>query len=265
MAQKVLVAAGRVGNVEELGLEAAGLTATEKGLLEVNAQYQTSVAHVYAAGDLIGFPGPRLHRHGAGARGHDHMPAGRSITRSVADLLPVGIYTIPEVSSVGETEESLKERRVPYVVGRASLAENVRANLIGEAVGFLKLVARPEGGELLGVALHRPPRVRARSPGERGDGPRRHHSLLYPGGLQLPDARRGLQVRRLRRPHPAEAARPPRRTASGRPTQGLPDRETPRCLSSRVVRPRPTRSALTLITRINGHPAGVGPGGSPPR
>ncbi|HUK66582.1 MAG TPA: Si-specific NAD(P)(+) transhydrogenase [Anaeromyxobacteraceae bacterium] len=150
VAHKVLVAAGRVGNVEALHLEAAGLKATEKGYLEVNGQYQTAVPHIYAAGDLIGFPGLASTSMEQGRVAMTHA-CGKKYQQKVSDLLPVGIYTIPEVSSVGETEESLKKKGIPYVVGRTPLAENVRANLVGEAVGFLKLIASPKGGELLGV------------------------------------------------------------------------------------------------------------------
>ncbi len=150
VAEKVLVAAGRIGNVESLALDVAGLKATEKGYLEVNDHYQTAVPHVYAAGDLIGFPGLASTSMEQGRVAMTHA-CGKKYQQKVSDLLPVGIYTIPEVSSVGESEESLQKQGVPYVVGRTPLAENVRANLVGEAVGFLKLLVSPRGGELLGV------------------------------------------------------------------------------------------------------------------
>jgi len=150
VAEKVLVAAGRVGNVEALSLQAAGLSATDKGYLEVDEHYRTKVAHIYAAGDLIGFPGLASTSMEQGRVAMTHA-LGKKYQQKVADLLPVGIYTIPEVSSVGATEESLKQRGVPYVVGKTPLAENARANLIGEAVGFLKIIASPQDGELLGV------------------------------------------------------------------------------------------------------------------
>jgi NAD(P) transhydrogenase len=150
VSEKVLVAAGRVGNVEALNLEAAGLSATEKGTLEVDAHYQTKVPHVYAAGDLVGFPGLASTAMEQGRVAMTHA-LGKKYQQKVSDLLPVGIYTIPEVSSVGDSEESLKKKGLPYVVGKTPLNENARANLIGEAVGFLKLVASPKDGELLGV------------------------------------------------------------------------------------------------------------------
>jgi NAD(P) transhydrogenase len=150
VAEKVLVAAGRVGNVEAMNLEAAGLTATDKGYLEVDAHYQTKVPHIYAAGDLVGFPGLASTAMEQGRVAMTHA-LGKKYQQKVSDLLPVGIYTIPEVSSVGDSEESLKKKGIPYVVGKTPLNENARANLIGEAVGFLKIVASPKDGELLGV------------------------------------------------------------------------------------------------------------------
>ena len=149
VAEKVLVAAGRVGNVEALNLQAAGLQATERGLLEVNAQFQTAVPHVYAAGDLVGFPMLASVSMEQGRVAMNHACGIQS--RRLTGLLPVGIYTIPEVSAVGETEETLRAKGQAYVVGKASLVGNARANLIGEAVGFLKLLADAGDAKLLGV------------------------------------------------------------------------------------------------------------------
>jgi NAD(P) transhydrogenase len=149
VAEKVLVAGGRIGNVEALNLEAAGLAATDKGILEVNQHYQTKVAHVYAAGDVVGFPGLASASMEQGRVAMLHACGG--VRSKLADLLPVGIYTIPEVSCVGESEESLSAKFIPYVVGKASLQENARANLIGEAVGFVKLLASRADGKILGV------------------------------------------------------------------------------------------------------------------
>lgn len=149
VAEKVLVAGGRIGNVEALNLEAAGLAATEKGILEVNGSFQTKVPHVYAAGDLVGFPGLASASMEQGRAAMLHACGG--VRSKMSDLLPVGIYTIPEVSCVGESEESLSAKFVPYVVGKASLVENARANLVGEAVGFLKLMAAKGDGKILGV------------------------------------------------------------------------------------------------------------------
>jgi NAD(P) transhydrogenase len=152
VAEKVLVAAGRVGNVEALNLEAAGLRATERGLLEVNDHFQTAVPHVYAAGDVIGFPGLASTSMEQGRVAMTYACAGTDFrTQLQGEVLPTGIYTIPEISSVGATEESLQERSTPYVVGRGGFVENARANLIGEAVGWVKLLISPEDERVLGV------------------------------------------------------------------------------------------------------------------
>jgi NAD(P) transhydrogenase len=149
VAEKVLIAAGRIGNVEALDLANAGLTAGERGIVEVNEHFQTRVPHVYAAGDLVGFPGLASASKEQGVVAMRHA-CGQPRRRGLSDALPVGIYTIPELSGAGETEGTLSAKGTPYVVGRARLEENARANLVGEAVGFLKILASPEG-RLLGV------------------------------------------------------------------------------------------------------------------
>jgi NAD(P) transhydrogenase len=149
VAEKVLVAAGRVGNVETVNLPAAGLKATDKGLLEVNAHFQTTVPHIYAAGDLVGFPMLASVSMEQGRVAMSH--ACGVARRELSGVLPVGIYTIPEVSSVGESEEALRAQGRPYVAGKTSLIGNARANLIGEAVGFLKLLVDADDGKVLGV------------------------------------------------------------------------------------------------------------------
>ena len=152
VADKVLVAAGRVGNVESLNLEAAGLKANDRGFLEVNEHFQTSVPHVFAAGDVIGFPGLASTSMEQGRVAMTYACEGKDFrTQLQGDVLPTGIYTIPEIGSVGATEEVLQQRETPYVVGRGSFIENARANLIGEAVGWVKLLVSPEDERVLGV------------------------------------------------------------------------------------------------------------------
>jgi NAD(P) transhydrogenase len=145
----VLVATGRKGNTETLNLAAAGVKTGEFGVIPVDHQFRTNVPHIFAAGDVVGFPAlastsmEQARRAVACALGlavGDHLP-----------LLPNGIYTIPEVSMVGETEESLQKEHVDYVVGHALYSDNARGQLIGDKDGFLKLLVRRDTMQLLGV------------------------------------------------------------------------------------------------------------------
>jgi NAD(P) transhydrogenase len=146
----VLVAAGRASNTATLNLAAAGLEAGPRGLLTVDAHYCTAVPHIYAAGDVIGFP----------ALASTSMEQARvamchafhtGYKTDLAPILPTGIYTIPEVSMVGSAEEDLKAKGVDYVVGRASYAHCARGEIIGDQTGFLKLLFRRDDMKLLGV------------------------------------------------------------------------------------------------------------------
>ncbi len=135
----ILVSSGRGGNTKGLGLEAVGIAADNRGRISVNAHYQTSLSHVYAAGDVIGAP----------ALASTSMEQARvamahafdlKYKTDVAQVLPYGIYTIPECSMAGETEETLKAKAIPYLAGKATYATNARGHIIGEAQGFLKLL-----------------------------------------------------------------------------------------------------------------------------
>jgi NAD(P) transhydrogenase len=146
----VLVAAGRVANVAGLGLERAGVTVDERGLLTVNEHYQTAVPHIYAAGDVIGFP----------ALASTSMEQARvamvhafdlKYKTAVAPIFPLAVYTIPEVAMVGETEESCRHKRTDYCVGRALYRTNARGQITGDLGGELKLVFRYPDRTLLGV------------------------------------------------------------------------------------------------------------------
>jgi NAD(P) transhydrogenase len=151
-ADAVLVAAGRASNTEALGLSAAGLGTGAGGRIEVDKAYRTSVPHIYAAGDVIGFP----------ALASTSMEQARlamvnafdlKYKTEVAPILPYGIYTIPEVSMAGETEETLKAANVPYVIGRAEYNNNARGLIIGDNAGFLKLLYRAEDMRLVGTHI----------------------------------------------------------------------------------------------------------------
>lgn len=146
----VLVAAGRASSTDALNLEAAGIKIGPTGRLIVDCHYRTSAPHVYAAGDVIGFP----------ALASTSMEQARvaichafdqGYKTALAPVLPTGIYTIPEVSMIGSTEEELKSREVDYVVGRACYGQCARGEIIGDESGFLKLLFRREDMKLLGV------------------------------------------------------------------------------------------------------------------
>jgi NAD(P) transhydrogenase len=146
----LLVAAGRQSNTARLDLARAGLEAGPRGILTVDRFYRTNVRHIYAAGDVIGFP----------ALASTSMEQARvamchafevGLKKKVAPILPAGLYTIPEVSAAGATEEELRKKRVPYVAGTARYHHNARGDIIGARRGFLKLLFRRGNGRLLGV------------------------------------------------------------------------------------------------------------------
>jgi NAD(P) transhydrogenase len=150
--QSILVATGRTGNTRGLNLEKIGIQPSKRGNLEVNANYQTNVPHVYAVGDVIGFP----------ALASTSMEQARvamvhafnlQYKDNVSTILPYGIYTIPECSMAGETEESLTEKGVPYVVGRTRYSHNARGQIIGDKDGFVKLIFHEPDMKLLGVHI----------------------------------------------------------------------------------------------------------------
>jgi NAD(P) transhydrogenase len=151
-AETALFAAGRRGAVEGLGLERAGLGINQRGNIDVNDQYQTGVSHIYAAGDVIGFPALASTSIEQGRVAMCHA-FGFPYKQRLASQLPMGIYTIPEISAVGENEESCKEKKIPCVVGRAKYANNARGQIIGDTAGLLKLIFRPDNKQLLGVQI----------------------------------------------------------------------------------------------------------------
>jgi NAD(P) transhydrogenase len=148
----LLVCAGRQSNTAHLDLAAAGISAGARGLLPVNANYQTSVAHIYAAGDVIG--APALATTGIEqARVAVAHAFGSSLKSDLATCLPYGIYTIPEASMAGETEAALIADGIDYIVGRARYADLPRGEIIGDKSGFLKLLFRRSDMRLLGVHI----------------------------------------------------------------------------------------------------------------
>jgi len=146
----VLVAAGRKSNTDALGLEAAGIKPAERGVIPVDEHYRTTVPHIYAAGDVIGFPALASTSMEQARLAIRHAFGPQSLGR-VSSLLPTGVYTIPEVSMIGETEESLRRANVDYVAGRGPYSASARGRIIGDMDGFLKLLFRSGDMKLLGV------------------------------------------------------------------------------------------------------------------
>ncbi|MBI4909701.1 MAG: Si-specific NAD(P)(+) transhydrogenase [Acidobacteria bacterium] len=151
VADKALYSIGRTGNTSRLGLDAAGLTPDDRGRLAVNEHYQTAVGHIYAVGDVIGFPSlaSTSMEQGRIAASHAFMLDAKS----VPELFPYGIYTIPEISMVGRNEEELTKLGVPYEVGRASYKEIARGQIIGDCTGLLKLIFNSQDRKLLAVHI----------------------------------------------------------------------------------------------------------------
>ena len=144
----VLAAAGRTGNTAGLGLEALGIAADKRGSLCVNEHFQTTVPHIYAAGDVVGFPGLASTSMEQGRAAMSHAFGLTPRTR-LTPLFPYGIYTIPEMSYVGASEEELRGKGVDYLVGRASMQDNARGEILG-ASGFLKILFAPDR-KILGI------------------------------------------------------------------------------------------------------------------
>jgi NAD(P) transhydrogenase len=137
--EAVLVAAGRRSNTGSLNLAAAGLAAGERGDLKVDPHYRTAVPHIYAAGDVIGFPG-LASTSMQQARRAMRVAFGAAGNLPVRDILPSAVYTIPEVAMAGDTEQAARLAGIDYVVGRARYSDNPRGCIIGEKEGFLKLI-----------------------------------------------------------------------------------------------------------------------------
>ena len=147
----VLFASGRSGTIDGLELEKAGLSADSRGRINVNDNYQTDVTHIYAAGDIIGFP----------ALAATSMEQGRHATCHAFDVkvdnkprnFPYGIYSVPEVSMVGMTEQEVKSEGIAYEVGLARFGETSRGLISGRTEGMLKMIFSIDDGKLLGVHI----------------------------------------------------------------------------------------------------------------
>jgi NAD(P) transhydrogenase len=148
-ADTVMYSAGRQGATAELDLAAAGLEADARGRIAVDDRFRTAVPHVYAVGDVIGFPALAATSMEQGRLAAYH--ACGEPANSLIDLQPIGIYTIPEISYCGQTEDQLTASSVPYEVGISRYRELARGQILGDSYGMLKLLVATDTRRLLGV------------------------------------------------------------------------------------------------------------------
>jgi NAD(P) transhydrogenase len=148
-ADAVMYSAGRQGATAGIGLEAAGLEVDSRGRICVDDHYRTAVEHIYAVGDVIGFPSLASASFEQGRLAAAH--AFGLDTRPMRDLLPIGIYTVPEISYAGRTEEELTGEGIPYEIGVSRYRELARGQILGDSVGILKLLVAPDSRTILGV------------------------------------------------------------------------------------------------------------------
>jgi NAD(P) transhydrogenase len=149
-ADVLLWANGRTGNSDQLKLENAGLGSNARGQIAVNRQYQTAVPHIYAVGDIVGPPALASAAYVQGAHAVEHI-LNPDIKPHQLEMVPSGIYTIPEISSIGRSERELQEAKVPYEVGHCAFKNLARAQMTDERVGMLKIIFHAETLAVLGV------------------------------------------------------------------------------------------------------------------
>ncbi|HNS62418.1 MAG TPA: FAD-dependent oxidoreductase, partial [Anaerolineales bacterium] len=149
--EKALYSIGRTGATKSLNTEAVEVELDERGVVKVNEKFQTKTPNIYAVGDVIGFPSLASTSMEQGRLAACH--AFNVKTSHTPELFPYGIYTIPEISTVGKNEEELTEAGIPYEVGKAQYREIARGQIIGDQTGLLKLIFHLETHELLGVHI----------------------------------------------------------------------------------------------------------------
>jgi len=149
--QALLYTIGRQANSDQLNIEAAGLTADGRGKLSVNENFPTTVPHIYAAGDVVGFPALASTSMEQGRLAGCHMFGKPS--KMMSHLIPYGIYSIPEISMVGATEEELTRQKAPYEIGLARYTELAKGQMLGDENGLLKILFDPNTLKLLGVHI----------------------------------------------------------------------------------------------------------------
>jgi NAD(P) transhydrogenase len=141
---------GRTGNSNDMGLEALGIALDRRGSIQVNSHYQTAQPHIYAVGDVVGDPSLASAAYDQGRFAALHLLSGTS-EQKLVEHIPTGIYTIPEISSLGATERELTEQRVPYEVGHAAFRHLARAQITGRTTGMLKILFHRETLRILGI------------------------------------------------------------------------------------------------------------------
>lgn len=146
----VLWAEGRTGNSDNLNLEKLGIKLNNKGSVLVNKNFQSDISNIYAVGDIIGFPSLASASYDQGRFAATHIVNGK-IDSEFIEFIPTGIYTIPEISSVGKTERELTEEKIPYEVGHSFFKHLARAQITGRTTGMLKILFHSETLEILGL------------------------------------------------------------------------------------------------------------------
>ncbi|HMN29944.1 MAG TPA: Si-specific NAD(P)(+) transhydrogenase [Caldilineaceae bacterium] len=146
----LLWANGRTGNSDHMGLEELGIACDSRGNIVVNDNYQSSQPHIYAVGDVVGFPSLASAAYDQGRFAAAHIVSGESNTKLVMQI-PTGIYTIPEISSLGATERELTAQKIPYEVGHSYFRSLARAQITGRTTGMLKILFHRETLQILGI------------------------------------------------------------------------------------------------------------------
>lgn len=146
----LLWAQGRTGNSQNMGLEELGITPDARGSIAVNSNYQTVVPHIYAVGDVIGYPSLASAAYDQGRFAARHINFGTDSDLKTLDI-PTGIYTLPEISSIGFNERELTEKKIPYEVGHSFFRHLARAQITGRTTGMLKILFHRESLEILGI------------------------------------------------------------------------------------------------------------------
>ena len=149
--QTLLYAVGRQTNADSLDLDVIGLETDKRGRIDVDEKFRTTIDHIYAAGDVIGFPALASTSTEQGRLASNYM--FKKSASSSAKCLPYGIYTIPEISIIGKTEQELTREKTPYEFGAARFDELARGGILGVSLGYLKILFDPDSLKLLGVHI----------------------------------------------------------------------------------------------------------------